>query len=110
MSARDEAAGGVEAHLSDERLDKLASAYGKLSFEKTYAEIASAFRELKTLRARDQASSAMLGALEAAIDRCELFLSTFEDVGDCATRADISDWIDAAKAARSAGIETEEGG
>lgn len=37
--------------LSDERLDKLISAYGKMSFERTYAELASGLRELKAFRA-----------------------------------------------------------
>ncbi len=34
----------------------------------------------------------MREALEAATDRCQLFLDTFGDVGDCVTSADIGDW------------------
>lgn len=37
--------------LSNERLDSLISAYGKMSFERTYAEIAAGLSELKRLRA-----------------------------------------------------------
>lgn len=34
-------------------------------------------------------------ALEAATDRCQKFLDTFGDLGDCVTQADINDWVDA---------------
>lgn len=30
--------------------------------------------------------------LKTASDRCQMFLDTFGDVGDCVTQADINDW------------------
>lgn len=38
--------------ISDKRLESLARAYAKMGFESTFAEIASAFRELQEFRRR----------------------------------------------------------
>lgn len=52
-------AGGA---ISDERLDRLIAAYGKMSFEKSYADIVSALRELKALRRPDTERQAVVEA------------------------------------------------
>lgn len=38
--------------------------------------------------------TALEAALDAATHRCQKFLDTFGDVGDCVTQADINDWCE----------------
>lgn len=62
---------GAQERLSDERLDKLIAAYGKMSFERTYAELAAGLRELKARRLAAEEGERLRKALQTVDDMFE---------------------------------------
>lgn len=73
---------------------KIVSREGAISrWDDRYPALLAAV-EGSALTPRDAINRELLEALTSAAARCQLFIDTFEDVGGCATRADIGDWFD----------------